>query len=756
MIRSGGVLVVLVVLAMFVWLGAFPVPVCASNKALTFEDGRGMKVEPYQVNQVDGKVKVDGHLDEAVWDKALVIGLPYEVGPGENEPAPIKTEVLIMYGKRNFYIGFRCYDPDPSQIRARYTDRDNIYGDDEVRVFLGTFNDNRSAFMFSCNPLGVQRDSRMGATSSDSAWDGIYDSAGGIHDWGYSVEMVIPFSSLRFQGTAQDQIWSIHFSRFHPRSVVRVLWPYPNNFDSNCFLCQFGRIKGMKGVSPGKNIEINPTLTAVLRRERPELPGGAYETVNKKPEAGLTMRWGVTPSIALSATVNPEFSQVEADALQLDINQPFALFYNEKRPFFVEGAGYFDTPIRAVHSRTMRDPDWGIKVTGKEKGNAVGAYMVRDRLTNLIFPGSEGSSSTSLDMANTASVFRYKRDIWNNSTIGVLYTGREGDNYFNRVLGVDGMLRIGERNSINFNYLGSSTRYPHETAVEFDQPLDKFTGSAARVYYEYMSRRFFAWVNGESVSPQFRADQGFVPKVGYRNVDGGLNYMWRAKPGKWWVQTNIEGQFGYIADWEGRLLHKYAAIRGVLESKMQSLVFLKAIFARKGYDGVEFDLKDLRFIARMKPHANLQLRVNAAYGDDIDYDNTRKGTRSRFVPSVVLNLGKHFRLDFSHTYERMQVNKQRLYTANISSAEMIYKFNRRMLFRSLIQYVDYNYNTANYLFEVDSLYRGLMTQLLFSYKINPRTVMYLGYSDNYYGAPQYSVTRNEYTLFAKVSYAWVL
>ncbi|MCP4214663.1 MAG: carbohydrate binding family 9 domain-containing protein [bacterium] len=714
-----------------------------------------MRKNPFPINRIDSKIKIDGILEEVGWEKAHVIGLPWEVGPGENEAAPVKTEVLILHGKTHFYIGFRCFDPAPDKIRAHFTDRDNISGDDEVRVFIDTFNDKRSAFMLSCNPLGVQQDLYTSPGSTDKGWDAIYYSAGKIHDWGYSVEMAIPFSSLRFQRTAKDQEWGIHFARVYPRSVSHFLWAYTNDYNNNCFICQFGRIKGMKGVSPGRNIEVNPTLTAVTRQERDELPAGDFENQAKKIDAGLTLRWGITPNIAFSGTVNPDFSQVEADALQLDINQPFALFYAEKRPFFVEGSGYFATPLQTVHSRTIRDPSWGIKLTGKEGNNGLGAYIVWDEVTNLIFPGSEESDGTSLDIRNTGTVVRYRRDIFNNSTIGALVTNRQGGDYFNRVFGLDGYFRIGSKDSIETQYLASRTRYPLETSKEYGQPEDVFTGHAMYLLYSHEDRSKEWWAEYKGIAPGFRADQGFIPQVGLRNIEAGGQYSWRAKPGKWWSQFRVGGEAEYIEDWDKELLDKNIRLWLSFDGAMQSFVHMEVERGREGYNGSLFDLTQLAVYSAFRPLSNVRIDLDVEVGDNIDYDNTRKGSRIQLRPAVNISMGKHFRLNLSHVYEHMRVEGQRLYTANISRSILVYHLNRRALFKSVLQYVRYNYNAANYLYEVDPLYEHFGTQLLFSYKLNPRTVMYLGYTDNYYGAYDYSIKKNDYTVFAKVSYAWV-
>ncbi|NIO10448.1 MAG: hypothetical protein GTO40_21555, partial [Deltaproteobacteria bacterium] len=217
---------------------------------------------------------------------------------------------------------------------------------------------------------------------------------------------------------------------------------------------------------------------------------------------GLTGRWGITPNFTLNVTANPDFSQVEADALQLDINQPFALFYPERRPFFTEGVDFFRALENIIYTRTMRDPSWGFKLTGKEGANTLGAYMVRDDVTNLIFPGSQGSDSVSLEKSNISSVFRYKHDFGRRYTVGVIATDREGSNYHNRVFGFDLDFRFTRTNQIQLLMMGSSTKYPDDVADDFDQPDGSFSDHLISFEYDHYTRTWGWWADYEEAGPK--------------------------------------------------------------------------------------------------------------------------------------------------------------------------------------------------------------------------------------------------------------
>jgi hypothetical protein len=718
--------------------------------------GTGTTEDPYIIPKTDSGIKVDAVLDEAVWEEALVLGHFYEVRPGENVTPPVKTEVLLIYDDKNLYAAFRCYDPEPSAIRSHLRDRDTLGGDDWVALIFDTFNDNRRSLDFIVTCCGVQFDQIESPRGEDPGWDAIWDSAGQTTDWGYVVEISIPFSSLRFQRKEGPQIWGFDAVRRYPRNHPYHIGLFPRDRSNNCYLCQALKIKGFDGVSPGRNIEINPTVTGARTDERPDFPQGDLEKRDQQAEVGLTARWGMTPNLTLGLTANPDFSQVEADAFQLDINEPFALFYPERRPFFTEGVDFFSALESIIYSRTIRDPSWGLKLTGKEGSNTIGAYVARDDITNLIFPGSQGSQSTSLMMANTSSVFRYKRDLGRDYTVGFLATGREGKDYFNRVYGFDLDFRVTRTDQLQLLVMGSSTRYPDETAGSFSQKQGTFNDWLVSFEYDHYTRNWGWWADYEEAGPGFRADLGFYPRVGYRNIEGGLLRTWIAKPGQWWSSLRLGADLNYFGEQNGTLLNRRAALWFVFNGAMQSSLYLNAVTMREAYNGSEFDIFSFTMSGALYLNEDLLVTLVTLLGDRIDYANTRLGNRARINPWLSYELGRHLRFSIDHAYERMTVGGSRLYTANVSQLSAVYQFDIRTFFRAILQYVDYDYNPSNYTFPIDPEYKEFFTQLLFSYKINARTVLFLGYSDNYFGGPDFGLKQANRTFFVKLGYAWEL
>jgi hypothetical protein len=718
----------------------------------------GGRENPYMVPKAQSRIKVDGLLDENAWENAVAMELPFEWSASYNASAPVRTEVLLIHDEENAYFGFRCHDPDVEAIRAYYADHDAIGMDDWVAINIDTFNDERRSFSYAVNPLGVQWDAvRTERLKADTSWDGIWESMGSIADWGYTVEIAIPFSSVSFQRAGGPQVWGFDAWRAYPRKVNYRTGIVPLDRDDNCYHCRLIKVKGFEGVTPGRNIEITPTLTTVRTDARPDFPLGNLEKEYSKTEAGLTTYWGLTPNLTFSGTINPDFSQVEADALQLDINRPFALFFQEKRPFFTEGKDLFESEVNAVYTRSMRAPSWGLKLTGKEGANTIGAYVVRDQVTNLIFPGKLASSATSIPFENTSSVFRYKRDLGSKYTLGTLVTSREGEEYFNRVLGFDGDFRFTERNRIVLQYIGSSTRYPATVAEGHDQQVGKFDDSAFAANYTYDSRSLSGVIKYRDIGPDFRSDLGFVPRTDYRWLTGWLDYYWYGKSGSWWSKLNLGGGFDYTRDHSGVLLDLTRNIWLSFDGSMQSWLLFRVMSNREMVpNGRLLDIKPIVVAGSFRPADFLYVELRSKLGDGIDYENSRKARKLHLSPELTFTLNRHLKLDFNHTFERLSLDEGAIYTANISEARLVYQFNRRAFVRAILQHIDYDRNTELYMMEVEPEFKKLFTRFLFTYKINPRTALYMGYSDNYYAGQAYHFIQFDRTFFAKIGYAWLL
>jgi len=712
------------------------------------------------VSPATSAIKVDGRLDEQAWQDAAMLELPYEWTPGENIPAPVKTEVLITYDKAKLYIGFRCFDPEPQKIRAHLMDRDAIdtfIMDDHISFMIDTFNDERRGFQFRVNPLGVQADANFSELEGyeDFSWDAIWASAGKIADFGYTVEVAIPFNQLRFPKGGAELTMGFTAERSWPRNVRHRTITHVRDRDRNCFLCQFNKLSGFQGISPGKNLEFDPTLTVQRSDARTDFPEGDLETGDVKAEPGITARWGITPNLMLNATVNPDFSQVEADAAQLDINTRFALRYPEKRPFFLEGGDFFLTPLEIVFSRTVADPLWGGKVTGKVGRNALGVFVTQDRINNLLFPSNQSTGMGSLDKDVWGGVFRFRRDVGRNSTLGFLYTGRVGNEYSNHVLGADGFLRLSRTKTFSWQTLYSRSDYPEATAAAYGQDADPFSGYALYGSFRHDSRNLIYVLSYQDMGRDFRSDFGFIPRVDTRTFTLNIHPQLWGRPGGWFntlafqvYGSRITDHDGNQTDIEGRLGVGYT---GPLQSVLQVFLLYNKIL----YQGVEIERTFGSGSAEIKPRGGVRAWLYWEAGDAIDYANARAASSVLLNPSLEVALGRHLNLNVNHIYENLTLKGDRIYLANLLQARLIYNFNVRCFVRAIVQYSDVKYNPALYLFPVETREKGIFGQLLFSYKINPQTVFFLGYTDSGIGTANIDMTRTGRTFFLKIGYAFV-
>ena len=717
-------------------------------------------VEPFSVPRASGAITVDGILDEPSWNDALVVRLDYETRPAENTKPPVETEALVTYDSDSLYIGFRAYDHDPGAIRAHLSDRDRAFSDDFVGVVLDTFNDQRRAFEFFVNPLGVQMDlfnDDVGRNETES-WDAIWNAAGKITEAGYFVEMAVPFHQLRFPSADGEQVWGVDLLRFWPRNQRRRFASQPMDRDRDCYLCQISKMKGFEGASPGRNLEIVPTVVAGRTDEQLEFPEGPLEGGDVESELGLSVRWGVTPNLTLNGTLNPDFSQVEADVAQLDINTTFTLFFPERRPFFLEGADFFRTPLQAVFTRNVSDPDWGLKLSGKQGKNGLGVFVAEDTVTNLVFPGSQGSDSDSFDFASTDAVLRYRRDFGANSAVGVLLTSREGGDYRNAVGGIDGLYRIGSSDSIQFQYLSSQTEYPLQIAADFEQPVGSFSDDALRLRYLHSAREWDWWGFYEDIGEGFRADMGFMPQIDVREVGGGFGHTWWGDEDDWYTRFHFGTEWEERTDHTGQLLDREWDAWGSVGGPRQSFFWLGLGSSERQFEGKVFSTDGIETWIEIQPNKTVWLGLSTAFTDAVDFDNAEQAERRVLEPSFRLNLGKHVRVNLDHTYQKLDREEGELFTANLSQLRLVYQVNIRSFVRAILQYTTVDRNLALYddPEDFDAEAEGLFTQLLFSYKLNPQTALFVGYSDGREGIGNVPLTQTDRSIFLKIGYAWNL
>lgn len=714
------------------------------------------KDDLFEIPKISSKIKIDAEINEEEWEEALFISFDNEIMPGENIKAPVKTDFYIMHDKDNIYAAFIAHDPEPSKIRAHITDRDKAWLDDFVGIFFDTFNDRNRSFFFFVNPYGIQSDEIQsgGGQIEDITWDAIWNSAGKITSDGYVVELAIPFRSIQFQRTNSKQQWGFAPLRIYPRNQRHQISFFKHDRNNDCLQCQFPKLVGFEGATPGKNIEINPTIIGTRTRESNVYEEEPIPNTKGIIDPGITASYGITTNLKIIGTYNPDFSQIEADAAQLDINTQFALYYPEKRPFFLEGIDLFSTQKRLVYTRTIADPDWGLKLSGKEGNNAIGLFIAQDAITNLLFPASQKSDSDTLEQENISSVFRFRRDFDNSSNIGILITNRNGNNYYNRLAGIDGAIRFTNSDKISFQFVSTKTLYPESIASDYGQQLSSFIGSSYTISYSKDKRTYSIDILYEVISPDFRADLGFIPQVNYKK------YLFRYKYIRWGNGNSLFPviEFGpdinYITDYYGNILQQENEFEIEAQGPYQTFFHWNTTFRKKVFNNATFKNQFRNFFFfNCKPSGKIYIETKLRFGDDIDYDNTRPAKMFSIGPEFMYNFTKNLSVSFSYLYNKLNVNEGRLYSAHLSESSIIYHLNSKTFFRAIIQYMDINRNHMLYIDEVEPKERTFFTQLLFSYKLNPRTVVFIGYTDNRLGYLNTNLAQTDRTFFIKLGYA---
>ena len=708
--------------------------------------------------RVDGPVNIDGHLDEMEWRQALQIQVNTETNPGENIQAEVETVAYLMENGSSLFIAFDARDPDPGAIRAFLRDRDSAYNDDFVGVVIDSYNDERRAFEFFSNPLGAQMDLTNDDINrrEDDSWNAIWDSAGRITDTGYIVEMEIPLNQLRFQKMEGKQVWGLDVVRMYPRDSRTRIGSNPLDREVNCYLCQFSKIQGLENAEPGRDLEIVPTLTSSRTDLRDDPVVDPMVQGDVETEAGLSVRWGITPDLTANLAINPDFSQVEADVAQLDVNNRFALFFPETRPFFLEGSDYFRTPIQAVFTRTVADPALGAKLTGKRNNNTFGVYAAEDEVTNLLFPGAFGSESETLEISNTAAVGRYSRSFGEASQVGALLTARRGDGYHNYVGGLDARWKVSDQHTLKAQILRSDTDYPDEIAIDLDQPLAAFSGNAAQLEYAYDSRNWFAYANHEMFDAGFRADSGFIARVDYDQQEVGVGRIWHGTEDNWWTRMRVNGEYNIAHDEHGRLLEREVETHFGINGPKQWFMDFSGLTRDVLFDDIMFKENKISLYTEIKPKGGVHLGIWARVGDQIDFDNSRLGDEVRLQPSVTWNVNQHLMLRLRSSLVTLDSKEgPNIFDAQVHDLRATWQFSVRSFIRLTVQQQDVERNQAMYIDEVDARSRSVGRQLLYSYKLNPQTVFFLGYSDSHIDDDDLdTLTATDRTFFLKIGYAW--
>ncbi|MCA1567503.1 MAG: carbohydrate binding family 9 domain-containing protein [Acidobacteria bacterium] len=616
------------------------------------------KTAPVRVARFDAAPVIDGKLDEEVWKRAVALKDFYQIQPGDNIAPSKATEAWLGYDAKFLYFAVRAYD-EPGKVRATVAKRDNVFGEDNVRIFLDTFNDQRKAYVLGFNPLGIQQDGVMTeGQGTDFSVDIVMESKGTLTADGWTLEVAIPFKSLRYEA-GKDKLWGFHLWRNIDRFNDEIDSWMPISRDKSGTLNQAGHLTGLEGISTERSLELIPSLTvsetgrrvrtirpSALARNPALLDSGRFVNQPVELDPGLSAKFGITPTVTLDFALNPDFAQVEADATVVTANQRFPIFFEEKRPFFLEGIEIFRTQIAAVHTRAIVDPDMAVKLTGKRGRNTFGLLVASDNapgnfseeerenkldeLQALRAPREAGESEAAyagrleearrgefqfnrvLDKNATVAVLRLKRDVGREHSIGLLATSYNFVEKHNQLGGLDGRFRLDRQTTLDVQVLGT-----HSRRFFYDPNLDRSVYRNGRGFaYAYnlnkSGRRFSVNVNGVGRTRDYRADVGFTRRTNTNNHNLNLSYNTEPKPKARIVSVSLYNYLGGNHDWAGNL-------QNWNDEFQFGLNFQRQTFFRVGYNGGYERVFESEFGANRSP-----ARAGAFAGDNSERGSVLK------------------------------------------------------------------------------------------------------------------------------------
>jgi hypothetical protein len=782
------------------------------------------KAQAVRIARFDRAPVIDGKLDDEIWKTAAVLKDFYQINPGDNIAPTKPTETLIGFDAKYLYVAFHCFD-EPGKVQATLPKRDDVMNnDDSVRILLDTFNDQRKAYVLAFNPLGVQQDGiRTEGTGADFSVDIVMESKGTITADGYVVEVAVPFKSLRYEAGKEKQ-WGVQVFRIVQRlNGEQDSW-MPISRDVDGLMNQAGHITGLEGISTERTLELIPSfivsetgkhVRSLSRAQVRALPAGVYDsgTFVNQPVAfdpSLTAKLVASSALTLDLAINPDFAQVEADAPVSFANQRFPIFFEEKRPFFLEGIEIFRTQIAAVHTRTISDPDVAAKVTGRKGKYTYGLLYASDNA-----PGNYEDDirydperlPAGLDRLNEQNskvgVLRVKRDIGKESFVGFLATSYNFADRSNYVGGFDARLKFDKQTSLDVQVLGTNARFCAFARKEADDTCRTQNGFVYAYNFNKNARHHYFNVNGVGRTEGYVALVGFTRRVNTNSVNTNFGYFTEPKPKAKITSWEMNHYAGGSFDWQGR--SQNWTYEGQVGPNLQRQSFVRVgyntgyerVFAsefgeaqfRNGLPETSETSKNFFAYAGSTPTKRIQFFYFFGYRvGQLDYDFGAGRRFPRVSPSAVaqreavaLKLckdlpgdppecaglpdpggGGYLYTNGNVTYKAtkdlnmtLNFSKNRLvrddtglvaFDTNILSLKTTYQFTRFAFTRARI---DYDSTTSHY-----------SGQFLFGWTPNPGTAFYVGYNDdlnrNYFNRfsqqPEPGLLRNNRSFFIKASY----
>ena len=688
------------------------------------------------VPRTENPPHIDGIIEEAAWSEALRFDNFKTLNPDYGKEPTQKTVAYMTYDSENIYFAIRCFDTEPKKIKSSVSSRDAMFQDDYVAVMLDTFGTMQEAFGFFLNPLGIQGDGMINADgNAEATFDMVWYSKGQIDEEGFSVEFQVPLQSIRFP-SGKVLPMRVAFFRKITRSSETIGSP-PMYADKGSIIKQ-SQLISVSGLQYKRVYEFIPALTHSQRQSH---EAGDMKTDEKQTDFSLTGKVGITSDLTLDATYNPDFSQVESDAGQIDINLRYALFFSEKRPFFLEGNELFqfagnveDGPLAmVVHTRTIVDPRFGFKLSGKlGRKNTIAAIYANDDLPD-----------DPVDEHPDFMIARYKFSLKEDSYIGGFYTGKEYGRGFNRVIGSDGRFRLSGKSMASYHIFGSFSENEGGGGAN--------NGHALGVNYVYGTRELVLDLGYQDISEDFRIDTGFITRTGLRRLSAFA--MYRIYPKSEFIQR-IEPFYWsfHLYDTKDKMFEtvNLFTLRFWLPGNTQ--VRFDGLLANEVFAGQRFGRSGFGIQGTSQITKQLYMSLFFRNTGSVFYDpqnpfqgyGNRLGSALQFQPIEKLR----FVLSLSYVDFFRKSDREKLYDYTILRSLNTFQVNKYLFLRAIVEY--------------NSFRDRLTADLLASFTYIPGTVFYIGYGSaleklewtgqDYIGSDNFMETQRGF--FFKVSYLW--
>lgn len=692
--------------------------------------------EPVAAPMASSPPVIDGRLDDPVWASALKVTDFRTWQPDFGKVPSQKTEAYFLFDADNLYFAFRCYDTEPGKIKASISKRDAMFQDDYAGVFIDTFGDQQNAYAFMINPLGIQGDGLLNSQGNmEPTLDLVWYSKGQIDDQGYTVEWRVPLQSIRFSNRKTVVMQMFFFRQFVRSSEMASMPAY--HPEKGSVLAQ-GLAVSMTGLKYHRVVEILPALTY---SNHSAIDRGALRRDLNRGDFSLTAKFGITSDLTSDATYNPDFSQVESDAGQIDFNVRYALYYPEKRPFFLEGLEYFqfagnteEAPLVAVvYTRSILDPIAGVKATGKlGVKNTIAAIYSRDDL-----PGDP------LGRYPNFGIVRFKHSFRDDSFLGGFYTSRFQGSGFNQVAGSDGRLRLSQKSLAEFHLFGSFTRTPGAAS--------SVNGHALGLRYLYDTRKLTMDIGFQDLSKAFQVDSGFVLRNGISRLAPFIMYKFYPKSSFFQrIEPFYWGEHIY-----DKFYKTYESINlFVLRFQLPRMTMFRidGILGSEVYLGKSFNRSGVGF--RLLTQLTKQFYLEGMYRrrGSIFYDSPTPYQGYGNEASLDITYQPMDKLDFGLSYIftdfYRKSDRTKVYDYGIIRSRNTFQLNKYLFLRAIVEY--------------NSFRDRLTLDGLISFTYIPGTVVFVGYGSAYEklewsGAemvPSRRFLETQRGFFFKVSYLW--